>query len=54
MKKDDKVQYIGKGFLGFKPDQTEMTIIEVFAHDYMVDYYGREMLVYKHEVKKEK
>jgi hypothetical protein len=51
MKKGDKVQYTGKGFLNFDPDKTEMTVLEVKANDVMVDYMGREMLVRNYEVK---
>jgi hypothetical protein len=50
---DKKVEYIGKGFLGFDPDKTEMTVIEVLTHDLRVDYYGQEMLVRNYEVKRE-
>ena len=51
MKTGDKVKYIGKGFLGFNPLNTEMIIItESPPFDYYVEYNGKVMLVSKHEI----
>ena len=50
--KDQKVKYIGKGFLGFNKDHLEMTIIEkVYFLDYKVKYLDFEMLVSEYEIK---
>ena len=56
MKRGQKLQYIGKGFIGFHPHFTEMTFIHKEGeNDYYVYYYGGtikgKMLVRKSEVK---
>lgn len=56
MKKGQKLQYIGKGFIGFHPHFTEMEFISNEGlNDYWVDYKGGtlqgKMLVRKSEVK---
>lgn len=50
MKKGEKVKYIGKGFLGFDQNDTEMIVFEIESHDLWVEYKGGRMLVRKHEV----
>lgn len=59
MKQGQKLQYIGKGFWGFIPNQTTMTFVMndiVSENDIWVDYFnGGEtyrMMVRKSEVKK--
>jgi hypothetical protein len=47
----DKVEYTGKGFIGYCPKDSEMTILEVKMNDFVVDYYGRKILVRNYEVK---
>lgn len=57
MKKGQKLQYIGKGFIGFHPHFTEMEFISKEGlNDYWVNYKGSpqikgKMLVRKSEVK---
>ena len=56
MKEGQKLQYIGKGFIGFHPAYTEMEFISNEGNDsYWVFYRGGcirgKMIVYKHEVK---
>lgn len=58
MKQGQKLQYIGKGFLGFNPEHTTMTFAmndTVSKNDIWVDYFnGGEtyrILVRKSEVK---
>ena len=55
MTKGQKLEYIGKGFLGFHPHYTEMEFISEDNNDYWVYYSGgtiqEKMLVRKSEVK---
>lgn len=51
MKNGDKVEYIGKGFLGFDKSDTQMSVVKVEKHDVWVLYKGREMLVRDYEVR---
>ena len=55
MKKGQKLQYIGKGFIGFHPHFKEMEFIsKEGVNDYLVHYSGNtfqgKMLVRKSEV----
>jgi len=50
MKIGDKVQYIGKGFLSFDKNDTEMIIVSVEKFDFWVLYKGRKILVRDYEV----
>ena len=47
----DKLVYVGKGFLGFDPADTEMIFIskDGFADAYVI-YKGNRMLVRLHEI----
>jgi len=54
MKKGQKLQYIGKGFLGFNPEQTTMYFsanVISSINDIWVSYNGLGMIVRKSEVK---
>ena len=56
MKAGQKLEYIGKGFIGFHPHHREMLFLEKEGeNDYWVDYKGGtingKMLVRKSEVK---
>lgn len=46
-----KVKYKGRGFLGFDPKITEMTIVEVRHIDIVVNYKGEKMSILRHEIK---
>jgi len=50
-KKNQKVEYVGKGFLGFYKQEKTMTVLVVKNHDVIVEYKGRNMLVFTHEIK---
>ena len=55
MKNGQKVQYIGKGFIGFNPIYTEMIFLSKDGFDYWVYYFDGtkniKMLVRSSEVK---
>lgn len=53
-KAGDKMEYIGKGFLGFDPNDRTMTYMgrhENSQHDIWVEYKGAPLVVMEHEVK---
>ena len=51
MKTGQILKYLGKGFIGFDPENLEMKFIKKDGYfDYWVEYNGREMLVRKNEV----
>ncbi len=54
MKKGQKLQYIGKGFLNYNPEQPIMYFATkdlVSENDIWVDYNGYRLMVRKSEVK---
>ena len=50
-KKDQKLTYVGRGFIGFDKSDTEMIFDEYEGdHDAFVFYKSNRMLVFKHEI----
>lgn len=52
LKEGDKLKYIGKGFLSFDPEVTEMSFLQESGFDYLVKYKGMTVRVRRHEVNK--
>jgi hypothetical protein len=54
-KEGDKLTYLGRGFIGFVPDERDMEYLskdERYPRDHWVMYKGIKLLVMDHEIKK--
>lgn len=56
-KENETVKYIGRGFIGFDPENPNMTIksfIGGYTKDYHVGYQNIDIIVREHEIVKNK
>ncbi len=54
-KKNDKVKYIGRGFIGFDVEKPYATFMEYSgSNEAYIKYQNHEVLVYRHEIKPDK